>query len=142
MPLEIIKGSIPGNTLCQEICITYSFIVDNPNYLRNFLLFAGQDQLGENYLTYSQIWGAKNTLGKKYALHIRDIQAPPNKSCMRQFSARMVIFWQAIPTKDFPEMPAVTLLELRLWRSSLQSFAREKNSPDILSQKMHYGTLP
>ena len=32
--------------------------------LGNFLLFAGQDQLGEGYLTYSHIWGSTNTLGK------------------------------------------------------------------------------
>ena len=47
------------------------------NILGNFLLFIEQDQLGENYLTYSRLWGSQNTLGKKYALHIRDIQAPP-----------------------------------------------------------------
>ena len=47
--------------------------VDNPNILGNFLLFVGQDQLGENYRTYSQSWGSKNTLGRKYALHIRDV---------------------------------------------------------------------
>ena len=34
----------------QKICITYSFIVDNPNTLGKFLLFVGQDQKGENYL--------------------------------------------------------------------------------------------
>ena len=61
MPLEI---SIPGNTLYKQICITYSFIVDNPNILGNFQLFVGQNQLGENYLTYSHIWGSQNTLGK------------------------------------------------------------------------------
>ena len=32
--------------------------------------------MGENYLTYSHIWGPKNTLGRKYALHIRNIHAP------------------------------------------------------------------
>ena len=66
-PLEIITWSTPGNTLCKQICITYSFIVDNPNILGNFLLFAGQNQLGENYLTYSHIWGSQNTFGKKNA---------------------------------------------------------------------------
>ena len=45
----------------------------------------GQDQLGEDYLTYSHIGGFQNTLGSKYALHIQDIQAPPKKSCMRSF---------------------------------------------------------
>ena len=49
--------------------------MDNPNILGNFLLFVGQDQLGQNYLTYSHIRGSQNTLGKKYALHIRDVQA-------------------------------------------------------------------
>ena len=39
--------------------ITYSFIVDNLNMLGNFLLFLGQDQLGEKYLTYSHIWGPR-----------------------------------------------------------------------------------
>ena len=65
MPLEIITWSIPGNTLCKQTCITYSSIVDNPNILGNFLLFVGQNQLGENYLTYSHVWGSQNTLGKK-----------------------------------------------------------------------------
>ena len=41
----------------QKICITYSFIVDNPNNLGGFLLFVGQDQLGQNYQTYFHIWG-------------------------------------------------------------------------------------
>ena len=104
MPLEIIIWSMPGNAVCKQICITYSFTVGSPtilgnflllarqdqlgeNYLTyseiwewqhtlgNFLLLARQDQLGENYLTYSEIWESQNTLGKKYALHIRDIQA-------------------------------------------------------------------
>ena len=64
----------------QKGCITYSFIVDNPNTLGNFQLFVGQDQMRDNYLTYFHIWGPKNTLGLKHALHIRDIQAPRNKS--------------------------------------------------------------
>ena len=60
----------------------------HPNILGNFLLFAGQNQLGENYLTYSHIWGGGG--GPEYfrlknTLHIRGIPAPPNKSCMRQF---------------------------------------------------------
>ena len=42
-----------------KICITYFLIVDNPNILGDFLLFVGQDQLGENYLTYSHIWGPR-----------------------------------------------------------------------------------
>ena len=54
---EIITWNIPGNTLCKQKCITYSFIVDNPNILGNFLLFVGKNQLGENYLTYSHIGG-------------------------------------------------------------------------------------
>ena len=40
-----------------------------------FLLFVGQDQPGENYLTYAHIRGSQNTLGNKHALHIRDILA-------------------------------------------------------------------
>ena len=43
----------------QNICTTYLFIVDSPHNLGNFLLFAGQDQLRENYITYSHIWGAR-----------------------------------------------------------------------------------
>ena len=75
-----------------------SFVVDNLNLLGFFLLFVGQDQLGENYLTYSHNWGPRiqNTLGKKYAFHIRDIQVSPNKSCMRKISARMVTASQTI----------------------------------------------
>ena len=38
--------------------------MDNPNILANFLLFVGQDRLGEDYQTYSHIWGPENTLGK------------------------------------------------------------------------------
>ena len=34
-----------------------SFTVENQNILGKFLLFVGQDQLGENYLTYSRVWG-------------------------------------------------------------------------------------
>ena len=58
-------GIIPGNTLRNKIYITYSFIVCNPNILGNFLLLVGQDQLAENYLTYSRIRGSQNTQGKK-----------------------------------------------------------------------------
>ena len=59
MPLDIITWSIPGNTLCKKKCITYSFVVDNPNTFGHFLLFVGQDQLRENYLTFSHIWGPR-----------------------------------------------------------------------------------
>ena len=59
-PLEIMTWSIPGNTLREKTCITYSFIMDNPNSLGNFMLFVGQDQLEENYLTYSHIWVSQN----------------------------------------------------------------------------------
>ena len=63
------------NTLCTKICITYFFIEDNPSILGNFLLFVGQDQLGENYpylvyshncgslTTFGKHWGSKNTFG-------------------------------------------------------------------------------
>ena len=47
----------------KTICTTYSSIADNPNILGNFRLIVGQEQLGENYLTYSHIWGSKKTLG-------------------------------------------------------------------------------
>ena len=57
-------------------------MMDNSNTSGNFLLFVGQDQMGENYLTHSHIWGPKNTLGETFALHIQNSQAPPNKSCM------------------------------------------------------------
>ena len=43
----------------QKIWITCSSVVDNPKILGNFLLFVEQDQLGENYLTHSHIWGAR-----------------------------------------------------------------------------------
>ena len=56
----------------QKGCITYSLGVDTPIILGNFLLFLGQDQLGENYLTFSYLWGSQITLGKTYALHLRD----------------------------------------------------------------------
>ena len=49
--------------------------------LGSFLMFVGQDQVGENYLTYSHIWGSRNTLGKKCVLHIREIQM---QSCVRK----------------------------------------------------------
>ena len=41
-------------------------------YFMQFLLFVGQHQLGENYLTYSHLWGSQNTLGKNmhYILRI------------------------------------------------------------------------
>ena len=58
----------------RKKCIIYSFIVDNPNISDNFW-FVGQDPLGEDYLTHSHILGSQNTFGKKYALHIQDIQA-------------------------------------------------------------------
>ena len=53
-----------------------------PTILGKFLSFVGQGQQGENYLTYSYGWEPQATLGKKYALHIRDIQTPTNKSDM------------------------------------------------------------
>ena len=48
MPLEIITWNIPGNTSCKKLCITYSFIVDNPTILGNFMLLLGQDQLAQS----------------------------------------------------------------------------------------------
>ena len=38
--------------------------VNSLNISGNFLLFVGRNQLGENYLTYSRIWGSQNTLSK------------------------------------------------------------------------------
>ena len=46
----------------KKVCMTYSFIVETPNILGVFLLFVCQDQLGENYLTYSHSWWYQNTL--------------------------------------------------------------------------------
>ena len=80
-----MSAGISGQKLPLWAEFSFLIIVENPNILGNFLLFVGQDQLGENYLTYSGIWASQNTLGKKYALHIREIQATPNKSCMRTF---------------------------------------------------------
>ena len=52
----------PWEHFMQKVCITYSFTVDNPNIFDNILLFVGQDQLGENYLSRS--WGSQS---KTYA---------------------------------------------------------------------------
>ena len=52
------------------------------NMLGSFLLFVGQDQLGENYLACSHTCGSQNALGylgKTYALHIHEVPAPPFK---------------------------------------------------------------
>ena len=39
-----------------------------PEYFGNFLLFVGQDQLGENYLMYSRVLGVPEYFRqKKYA---------------------------------------------------------------------------
>ena len=48
----------------------------NPEHLfANYLLFIGQDQLeGENYITYSDVWGAI-MLWKKYAIHTLEMHA-------------------------------------------------------------------
>ena len=78
----------------EHFGITYSFVADAPNIFGNFLLFVGRDQLGENYLTCSGMWGSQNTLGKKKALHIQDIQAPPNQLYIiicAKLSAHMVM---------------------------------------------------
>ena len=44
----------------RKECIIYYFVMEAPNILGNFLLLAEQHQLGENYLTYSDIWGPRN----------------------------------------------------------------------------------
>ena len=43
-----------------------------------FLLLAVRGRLGGKYLACSRVWGSKNTLGIKYALHVRAVRAPPN----------------------------------------------------------------
>ena len=79
----------------QKICIKFTFIVDNPNILGNFLLFVGQDQLGENCLTYSHIWGSQNTLGKdmRYIFGIfRPLQI--NHVCENSRPHGISFFWR------------------------------------------------
>ena len=43
---KLVPEVHPGNALCKEICITYSFIVQSPNIVGNFLLFVGQESSG------------------------------------------------------------------------------------------------
>ena len=63
----------------------------HPNILGNFRVFVLQNQLGENYLTYSHIWGPQNTLGKKMH-YIFGVYTGPSKQIMyARISARMVI---------------------------------------------------
>ena len=38
----------------------YSFIVDTPNILGNFLIFVGQHQLAEKYLIFRPLWSQTN----------------------------------------------------------------------------------
>ena len=47
--------------LKQKTCIVHNVFLccDSPNILGFFLLFVGQDQLGENYLIYSHVWGPR-----------------------------------------------------------------------------------
>ena len=42
----------------QNIMLNIFLYVDNPKILGNFLLSVGQDQLGENYIAYSRVWGS------------------------------------------------------------------------------------
>ena len=51
-------------------------------YFRQFSGCWGSTDWERICLTYSDIWGSWNTFCKN-ALHIRDIQATPNKSCVR-----------------------------------------------------------
>ena len=51
---KLLPDKFLGILYAEKICITYSFVVGNPNILGNFLLFVGQDQLGENYFTDSR----------------------------------------------------------------------------------------
>ena len=66
----------------QENCITYSYILGAPNTLGNFL-FAEKHRLGENLPNIFRYLGGPEYFRQKNVLHIRDSQAPPNKSCMR-----------------------------------------------------------
>ena len=64
----------------QKKCITYSCILENLNSLGSFLMFVGQDQLGENYQTHSHVWGSKNTLGKKICITYWGYSGPSEKN--------------------------------------------------------------
>ena len=75
---EIFLGILPAKRTHNIFLFS-----GRPEYFRQFSV-CWEAQTGRICLTYSDIWGSWNTLGKK-CLHIRDIQAPPNKSCIRQF---------------------------------------------------------
>ena len=83
-PLEIIPWSIPDNTSCNQICITYSCIVDARTF-EAIICCCWAAPTGRKLRNIVWYLGSQNALGKKYALHIRDVQAPPNKSCMSEF---------------------------------------------------------
>ena len=74
----------------EKRCVTYSFVVDNMNILGNFLLFVGQDQLGENCLAIFPYWGSQSTLRKK--MHYIFGEHGSSKQIMyATISARMVL---------------------------------------------------
>ena len=58
----------------QKTCITYSFIVDNPDIFGNYCC---------PYLGSPEYFRKKKIICIYIYTHIRDIQAPPNRSCMR-----------------------------------------------------------
>ena len=64
---------------------TYSFIVDNPNTLGNFSVVCWAEPTGRELPNTFPYLGVPEYFRQKNALHIWDIPAPPNKSCMRRF---------------------------------------------------------
>ena len=89
---------------------------------------------------YSHVWGSQNTLGNKYALHLRDIQAPPNKSCMPKFPpawcvctyvrtyvcATLTVFVSCVMGLKMELNAAILNLELALGFRQGRVFNREK----------------
>ena len=66
----------------KEMHNMYSCSLGAPNTLGNFL-FAEKHRLGENVPNIFRYLGVLEYFRQKNAFHIRDIQAPPKKSCMR-----------------------------------------------------------
>ena len=63
----------------------FPLIVDNPNILGRFLFLCWAEPPGRELPNIFSYLGVPEYFRKKSALHVRDIPAPPNKSCMRQF---------------------------------------------------------
>ena len=80
----------------QRVGITYIFLVEAPKS-QVFLLFVGQDQLGENDITYSGFGGSQSTLGSS-ALHIQAIRAPLQRLCLPKCLTRTVPTIRPNPT--------------------------------------------